>query len=163
MTNDPMENFLAIGEQLGHSRSHLLERGSQSSTVTVTNIEQLRALVRPRNPQQLQEREGDIGLRSAGRPRTLAEHIESYLYGQGELSTSQVNAANGGLPVNVRLVSDGLYTMPHGETVIGPSADPTVWNYGTLNFYSDSVLTVKNTYFTLNVQNLVMQYVDPKH
>ncbi|CAG9170161.1 hypothetical protein LMG23992_01490 [Cupriavidus laharis] len=163
MTNEQMEDFLAIGEQLGHSRTHLLARGSQTSTVTVTNIEQLRALVRPRNPQQLQDREADISQRSAGRARTLAEHIESYLYGQGELSTSQVKAANGGLPVNVRLVSEGTSTMPHGETVIGPSADPTVWNCGTLNFYSDSVLTVKNTYFTLNVQNLVMQYVDPKH
>lgn len=163
MTNEQMENFLALGEQLGHSRSQLLARGSQTSTVTVTSIEQLRALVRPRNPQHLQDREGDISQRAEGRPRTLAEHIESYLYGQGELSTSQVTAANKGLPVNVRLVSEDTFTMHHGETVIGPSADPTVWNYGTLNFYSDSVLTVKNTYFTLNVQNLVMQYVDPQH
>lgn len=161
MTNEQMENFLAIAEQLGHSRSHLQAHGSQTSAVTVTHIEQLRALVRPRNPQHLQAREEDIKQRASDRPRTIPEHIESYLYGLGELSTSQLKMTEGGLPVTVNLVSLADYTMPHGETVVGPGAAPTVWNYGTLNFYGDSFLTVKNTYFTLNVQNLVMQYVDP--
>lgn len=163
MTNEQMENFLAIAERLGQSRSHLQAHGSQTTTITVTSMEQLRGLVRPVTPHLLEAREEHIDMRAEGRGRSVPEAIESYLYGHGELNTAQLKVASTGLPVTLNVTSVQDYTMPHGETVIGPSAAPTVWNYGTLNFYSDSFLTVKNTIFTLNVQKLVMQYVDPSH
>lgn len=162
MTNEQRDNFYAIAEQLGHSVTHLQARGEQTTTVTVHDLEQLRALVRPRDEAQRTQREQHLALLTAGRSRSIPEDIQSYLYGNGELSTIQLRIAKEGLPVTLNLKSLDDFTMPHGETVIGPSTSPTVWNYGTLRFYSDSYLSVKNTYFTLNVQNLVMQYVDPQ-
>ena len=161
MTNEQLEKFYAIAEQLGHSITHLQARGEQSTTVTVHDMEQLRALVRPQDQAQREQREEHLAQLTAGRSRTIPEDIGAYLYGNGELSTLQLRIANKGLPVTLNLTSVEDFTMPHGETVIGPSTSPTVLNYGTLRFYSDSYLTVKNTYFTLNVQNLVMQYSDP--
>jgi len=153
-----MEKFLDRAEQLGHSRTHLREHGWQTTTVTLNDIEQVRKFVHPLDPAHAEAREAHISGLAMGRERTLGEHIESYLYGTGDLSTQQVRAANKGLPVTIQVSSLINDTMPHGETVIGPSGEPVVWNRGTLQFYSDSYLTVKNNFFTLDVQNLVMQY-----
>jgi hypothetical protein len=162
MTDEQKEKFLAQAEKMGHSRTHLQGHGHQESTVTVNDIETLRKIVRPLDPESAQKREEHIQQVAKDRPRTMEEHIESYLFGTGDLSTLHVRDIQKGFPVTVQLVSEDERTLPHGETVVGPSGPPEAWNIGILRFYSDSFLTVKNNYFTLTAQNLVMQYKDPK-
>jgi len=160
MTDELMQRFLARAEQLGHSRTELLRNGSQTTMVTVHDLEELQALVRDKDPEMANLREQHLAELTKSRQRTIPEDIESYLYGNGELTTLQLRIVKTGFPVEIIISSVVDRTMAHGETVIGPSAAPTVWNYGTLRFYSDSYLTVKNTYLTLTAQQLFMQYSD---
>jgi len=158
MTDEQYESFLARAEQLGHSRTELQKRGTQRSTVTVHTIEDVRKLLRVTDPKVCEAREKDIEAAASGRERNFKERLESYFHGTGDLTTKDLKEAEKGLPMTVVIESLDDKTMPHGQTIIGPSANPTVWNLGTLNFYSDSYLTVENTYFSLHVQVLNMQY-----
>lgn len=160
MNSEQQENFLRYAEQLGHDRQTLATQGRQVSSVTVGSIDELRALVRPIHPPQaVPPMVVETGPRR-GAP-TLEERVQAYLYGDGDLTAAERKLCQPSFPVTVTLVSEGDRTLPSGETPVGPNAPPTVWNYGTLNFRSDSYVTVKSTYFTLNVQNLVMQYTGP--
>jgi hypothetical protein len=161
MTAEQNEKFLAHAEQLGHSRTELKRRGYQKSTVTVNTMEEVRNLTRHPDPAVRAAREADISKIAAGRERTLHEHIESYLHGEGTLTDAQMKSAQKGLPMKLTLESADEVTLPAGQTLIGPSANPTVQNYGTLNIPSNAYITVENTIYTLTVQNLVMQYAEP--
>jgi len=158
MIAEQQEKFFARAEQLGHSRDVLKKKGTQTTKVTVNSIEEMRKLVRYQDEEQCKLHEAHIDALVGDEDRGFKHHIESYLYGTGQLPPALVKEAQKGFPKTVEIVSLDNKTMAHGETVIGPSGPPTVWNYGTVNFYSDSYLTVKNTYFNMTVQNLVMQY-----
>ena len=162
MNSEQQENFLRYAEQLGHDRQTLATQGKQVSSATVASIDELRALVRPPRTQPRSSGPGTVvETRTAGRAPTLEERVHAFLYGDGELSLAERKICQQSFPATVQLMSEVDRTMDHGETVIGPNGPPAVWNYAKLNFYSDSFLTVKSTYFTLNVQNLVMQYTSP--
>lgn len=158
MTNEQYEKFLARAERLGHSRTELQKRGVQKSTVTLHTLEDVRKLLRSDDPKVCETRESDISRLTGPEGRTFEQRLESYLHGTGDLSITDMKQAEKGLPMTVECASADEYTLPHGETVVGPSGSPTLWNYGTMNFYSDSYLTVQNMYFTLTVQTLNMQY-----
>jgi hypothetical protein len=158
MDNERLQAFFAYAEQLGHDRQTLTTKGSHTTRVTVESLEQLRALVRPPGSDTRSTRMTVVQSGDHGRPPLLEDRVQGYLYGTGELSDAHRKICQKSFPMTVELVSFVDYTMPHGETVVGPNGPPTVWNYGTMNFYPDSYLTVSSTAFTLNVQNLVMQY-----
>ncbi len=158
MNSEQQENFLRYAEQLGHDRQTLATQGKQVSSAKIGSIDELRALVRPIKQLRAAAPGTVVENRSPGRAPTLEERVHAYLYGDGDLTAAERKICQQNFPATVDLVSEPNRTMIHGETLIGPNGPPTIWNYGTLNFYNNSYLTVKSTYFTLNVQTLVMQY-----
>lgn len=157
-SNDDHKSFYERAAQLGHDKAVLESQGKQITTRTVYSVREMRELVGPVDPSHRAKRQTELVAARAGRSESLTDRVESFLYGTGELTDREHEESQAGFPVSVALASFlAPVTLPPGETVIGPSGSPTVQNYDTLNIPSDSFITVKNTYYTLNVTNLVMQ------
>lgn len=162
MTKSDRAAFYARAAQLGHSREELESQGQKGSKVVVKDIDELRRLVRPADPKVATRRQAAIDHRTAGQQWSLSDHVESYIYGTKDLGTKQRELCGPSFPMEVLCVSvSDPYTLPPGETVIGPSGPPVVWNYDTINVPNGSWITAKNNNFTLWVTNLVMQYTPP--
>lgn len=159
MNKSDHETFYARAAQLGHSREHLEQHGQIATKVVVNDIDELRRLVRNPDPAVATRRQTAIDHRTVGQLWNLSDHVEAFIYGNKELSAKHRNLCAASFPMNVICVSvQDPYTLPPGETAIGPSGPPVVWNYTTINVPNGSWITAKNNNFTLWVTNLVMQY-----
>lgn len=161
-SDEIMQRFYDRATQLGHDINVIKKDGKQITKKRVMNLQEMRELVGPRDPSQRAKRQAELSARLADGATSFTDRIEFYLYGTGEISEEEHAEAQEGFPVDVTLASyEDVVTLPVGEKLIGPTWTPTVENYVTLNIPSDSWITVQNTFYTLNVQTLVMQFPRP--
>jgi hypothetical protein len=152
-----LTSFYERAAHLGHDKPVLDSSGKQITTRTIYSLREMRDLVTLLDPARRAARQTAMVQSRAGRPEALHDRIEAYLHGTGELTEKEHADSHSGFPVTLKLVSYVDRTLPPGETLIGPSASPTIENYGTLKIPNGSWITVRNTYYTLNVTNLIMQ------
>jgi hypothetical protein len=153
------KEFYERAAQLGHSREDIDRAGQFMSTVVVHSMAELKKLVQPKDAKVRADRQAtlDALAKATDKELPLEHHVNAYLYGNSDLSPENEALCAKTLPMSLTVLSVTEDTLPPGETVIGPSGNPVVWNYDTLRIPDGSWITTRTNNFTLNVTNLVMQ------
>lgn len=154
-------SFLERAQRLGHS-VELLEKGIPvSSTITVENVEQLKAAVLQSNPfagpDLAKQLFGAIPLTSEKDDRSAAgtlRRVEEYIYGNGELSDGDRERIQYAFPMKLDAISIPTWT-PTGPVKINNPAQKQTYNVGTLTLNQGIYISVYSTSFTLCVDNVV--------
>jgi hypothetical protein len=99
--------------------------------------------------------------RLAGTEPSMDDHVNSFIFGNGKLTSEQHALVAEHFPVMVTFKSAADWTLPMGQNLYGPNSTPVVLNVGTLTIPPGAWIVTQTTNFTLIASAVVVQSGTP--
>ena len=162
-------NFLERAQRLGHSTDLLNAGHDIETTINVPNVDALKALIEPGSEPADRQAVGRLLLGAAPPPhpdadasqQAIVNRVHAYLYGVGDLASSDRQRIAGAFPLAVKTASYPNKVINDVWELGTSQPGIVVVNVGTLTMNPNSAVVVRNSILQFSVDTIVRDGAAP--
>jgi hypothetical protein len=162
-------NFYERAAKFGHSADSLKEGNYVSSVISVSSMDELKALLDDGSTKEERAAAkkalmGSSDMESAtidNSNEALLKRVHAHVFADQPLAASDQESLSQAFPLKLMAISAPNVTYPKGETSLGTSQLLLTFNYGTVTMQDQSFVTVYNSTLNYTMDTLIRNGTPP--